>query len=115
MLARVAAAAGLLVAGGVVGLAAVALYDWWWGLALGAAATLGSLLVLPRGWLIRLPYAAGWVLVLAEAMVPRPAGSYAVGRTPRGYALLGVGLAVILLTAATLPLGRRVVGRGSPG
>lgn len=94
--------------GFVIGLAAVAMHQWWWGLVLGAGATLVTAYALEPGWVTRLPYAAGWVVPVVLAMVPRPEGDYAVAGDGYGYSLVGIGMVLIVLTTATLPLGRRV-------
>jgi hypothetical protein len=97
-------AVALLVAGAVVGVAAVALHAWWWGLVLIAVATLVSVYAVRPGWLTRLPYAVGWLAACGLGMIPRPAGSYAVASDGAGYTLIGIGLAAIVLTTATLPM-----------
>jgi len=97
----------VLALGGVVGVAAVVLHDWWWGLALAAAGTLALGWALRPGWSTRLPYAVGWVVPLGFAMVPRPEGDYLVAGDLKGYLLIAVGMVLIVLTTATLPLGRR--------
>jgi hypothetical protein len=98
-------ALALLLGGAVVGVAAVAVHTWWWGLALAGLTTLVSAYAVWPGWLTRLPYAAGWVIACGAAMLPRPSGSYAVSGDGHGYVLIGVGLVMIVLTTATLPLG----------
>lgn len=97
----------LLALGAVVGVAAVVLHDWWWGLALGAAGTLALGWALRPGWSTRLPYAVGWVIPLGFAMVPRSEGDYLLAGDLKGYLLIAVGMVLIVLTTATLPLGRR--------
>ncbi|MEX0427588.1 hypothetical protein AB3X52_08160 [Nocardioides sp. DS6] len=104
---RAAAALGLLGAGFVVGLSAVALHARWWGLALGAVATLAALVALPPGLWSRASYAVGWLVALGLAMVPRPEGDYAVASDAPGYLLIGVGLVLLVGALATLPVGRR--------
>lgn len=94
-------------AGFVIGLAAVALHQWWWGLLLAAGATLVTAYALEPGWLTRLPYAAGWAVPVILAMVPRPEGDYAVAGDGHGYSLVGIGMVLLVLTTSTLPLGRR--------
>lgn len=104
---RTAAALGLLVAGFVIGVAAVAVHARAWGLPLGAVATLAALVALPPGLWSRCPYAAGWIVALALALVPRPEGDYAIASDVPGYLLLAVGLVLLVLALATLPVGRR--------
>jgi len=98
----------LLVLGAVVGVAAVAVHSWWWGLVLGATGTLIGAWALKPGWSTRLPYAVGWLVPLGLAMVPRAEGDYLVSGDLRGYLLIAVGMVLIVLTTATLPLGRRI-------
>lgn len=104
---RTAAALGLLVAGFVVGLAAVALHARGWGLGLAVVATLAALVALPPGLWSRCAYAAGWIVALALAVIPRPEGDYAVASDVAGYVLIGLGLVLVVGALATLPVGRR--------
>lgn len=92
----------------VVGLAAVALHGYWWGLVLGAAATLTAAYALEPGWVTRLPFTTGWLVPVILGIVPRPEGDYAVAGNAHGYGLIAIGLVLIVLTTATLPLGQRV-------
>lgn len=100
-------AVGLLLAGFVIGLSAVAVHAWWWGLALGAAATLVTLLALPPGGWTRVPYAVGWLVPLGLGMIPRGEGDYAIASDVPGYGLIGLGLVLIIGALATLPVRRR--------
>lgn len=95
-----------LVAGGITGVASVAVHNasWAW-LLLAIAAPLAALVALRPGWL-RVGFAAGWLLLLAIALQGRPEGDYAVQATVRGYLLLTCGLAVIVTTVTTLPVRR---------
>ena len=93
----------LLGVGAATGAAAVAVHQLWWGLALAAAAVTATVLALPRGWWTRLPFALGFVAVLAVAMTPRPEGDYLIPGNARGYVLLAVGLGAFLIAVATLP------------
>lgn len=102
-LVAVALSVGLLVIGAATSVAAVAVHQRWWGLALAAAAVAATELALPRGWSSRLPYALGFVAVLGLAMSPRPEGDYLVPGNVRGYLLLAVGLVAFLVAVATLP------------
>jgi hypothetical protein len=92
----------LFVLGAVVGLAAVWTHARWWGLALGAAATLVTEVAVPRG-LPRVAYAAGWVVSVAYFLLARPEGDFVVASDPLGYSFLGVGLAVLVVAVATIP------------
>jgi hypothetical protein len=99
---RILAAAGLLVVGAVTGVAAVALHDLVWGFVLAAAATVVTVLALPGGWL-RLGFVLGWVAVVGWLTVPRAEGDYLISQDWQGYALLGIGVAVLVAGVATLP------------
>jgi hypothetical protein len=104
------AAVGLLVLGAAVGMAATWTHSRWWGLALGAAATLVSELALPPG-LLRIAYAAGWVAGSAYFLLARPEGDFVVGSNAIGYTFLGVGLLVVVLAIGTIPQRARLPGR----
>ncbi|GAB3255223.1 hypothetical protein [Nocardioides dilutus] len=93
----------MLAVGAVTSVAAVAVHQRWWSLALAVAAVGATVLALPRGWRTRLPFALGFVAVLGLAMTPRGEGDYLVPGNARGYVLLGVGVATFLIAVATLP------------
>lgn len=98
--------AGGVALGLVVALSAVALHALWWGLLLGVAGGLAAVLALAPGvW--RVAYAAGWVVVVALAAVPRPAGSYLIAGNLRGYTLLALTMALLVVAVATVPRTRR--------
>ena len=92
-----------LLAGIGTAIGTVAVYQWWWGLLLGAATTLLVLFATPPGWTTRLPLAVGYVGTVALMAVPRGEGDYLVASTRAGYAVLGLALAVLLISIATLP------------
>jgi hypothetical protein len=92
--ARVALAVLLVPAGVVVSLATVAVHARWWGLLLGLATTAAWLVAL-RGW-TRLPFALGWVVVLAFAAPARPEGDVVVANDAAGWLLLAAGVVVLL-------------------
>jgi hypothetical protein len=92
-----------LLAGVAAGVASVAVYQWWWGLALAVAATLLTLLSAPAGWGTRLPFAAGFAGAILLLAVPRGEGDYLVGSTVAGYAVLALALVVVMISVATLP------------
>lgn len=100
---KVLVALGLLVVGAVTGVATVALHGLWWGLALGAAATLVTLRALPPGWWTRLAFALGWVGLVAWLLQTRREGDYVVAQDAQGWLLLGLGVLVLVLGVATLP------------
>ncbi|WP_435745905.1 hypothetical protein [Nocardioides sp. SYSU DS0663] len=102
---RALAALGCFLLGAAVAVAAVALHQLWWGLALAAAAALAALVALPAGWW-RAPYAAGFVGVLAWTMRARPEGDYLISADTTGYTLLALGLLVLLVALVTLPTRR---------
>jgi hypothetical protein len=100
---RVLAAVGLLVAGAVTGVATVALHQLWWGLALAAVATIVTVAALPAGWWSRLPFVVGWNLMVGWLSLSRPEGDYLIGQDPQGYAVLGIGLVLLVVAIGTLP------------
>lgn len=102
-------ALGLLLAGAVVGVAAVALHTIWWGLLLGALATATTLYALPPGWWLRMAFGVGWAGIVGYLSMPRPEGDYVISADPNGYLLLGLALVVLMVSLLTLPrpAGRR--------
>ena len=108
-------ALALLLAGGVVGLAALALHALWWGLLLAAVASLAVLWALPpRVWTLP-PYALGWWIPLLVGWSGRREGDYAVESSASGYALLVLATAILVgaafVTVLKAPL--RTAARGS--
>lgn len=93
----------LLALGVGTGLAAVAVHRLWWGLALGVLATLATALALPPGWWSRLAFGAGFAGTLAHVVTGRPEGDYLVSADLRGYALIALGMVVVVLVVGTLP------------
>ncbi|TQL69738.1 hypothetical protein FB381_3652 [Nocardioides albertanoniae] len=89
-----------LVVGFVVGVAAVAVHPWWWGLLLGVGASLATLVALTRGPM-RIAYAAAWAIVVALAASPRPTGGYAVAGNLEGYAVIVVAVLMLVVAAVT--------------
>lgn len=100
---RVVGALLLLLAGVATSIATVALHPRWWGLLLGAAATLTVLHALGRGWSTRLPFGVGWAGLVAVVAPTRPEGDFVISADAPGYALLGLALVVLLWSVATLP------------
>lgn len=100
---RLAVAAVLLLVGLASGLAAVALHQLPWGLALGVGVGAVTAYALPRGWSTRLPHAVGWMGMVGWLSLPRPEGGYAISSDLSGYALLGAGLALLVHALVTLP------------
>ncbi len=105
---RVLLALALLIVGAATAVAAVAVHHRWWGLALAAAAVVAVLVAVGPGWATRLPFAAGFGLVLLRLAVARPEGDYVVAAEPQGYLLLLLGLVVVAAAIATLPRPGRV-------
>lgn len=101
-------ATGLLIVGVAVGIATVALHELWWGLPLAASALALSLFALPAGWWTRLPFAVGFVGLVGWLTLPRREGDYVIGSDVRGYALLSVGLLVLVAAVTTLPRPHRM-------
>ncbi len=106
---RVAGAAVLLVAGAGTALATTALHQHWWGLLLGAVATLATL-VAAGSWLADpLPVRAR-LGRLRRVGRPRRGreGDYAISSDGQGYALLMLAFVVLVYALVTLPRpGRR--------
>lgn len=109
---RLLRALALLAAGVVVGTAAVLLHGLWWGFALGLATGVACVLALPPGLTTRVVFAGGWTLAVAVLMLPRAEGDYLVGGDVRGYGVLVLTAALLLLAMATVPTGGRVRSGG---
>jgi len=92
-----------LLAGVALAVGTVAVHQSWWGLVLGALATVLVLVATPPGWGTRLPLALGFDGVTALVALPRGEGDYLLGSTSSGYAVLGLALLVVMLAVATLP------------
>jgi hypothetical protein len=114
LLVRAVVAVGLLVVGGVTAIAAVAVHGLSWGLPLAVAATLVTLVALPAGWWLRLPFAIGWTVLIGWLVSPRPEGDYLISSDLPGYALVGLALLVLVLGIATLPRPTRRSGSTEP-
>lgn len=93
----------LLLAGVVSAVAAVAVHLRWWGLLLGVVAVLAVLMGLPTGWTTRLPYGVGFGLGIGRLAVTRPEGDIVITGNAAGYAVLVLGVAVVVASVATLP------------
>lgn len=104
---RVFGALGALVLGVLTAGAAVVLHDITWTLVLAWVATSLTVWFLPAGVRGRIPYAIGWMLVLALAVSKTDTGGYLVGSTTAGYAVLVLGLVALSVSIATFPLKRR--------
>lgn len=107
---RVAGAVALLAAGAATSLATTAVHQLWWGLLLGAAATVTTLVALGRGWLTRLPFGLGWAGFVAWVVPPRDEGDFAISGDAQGYALLALAFLVLAFSLATLPRPGRTIG-----
>ena len=103
ILARAAAAVGLLAVGAGTALATVAVHELWWGLPLALVATAAALVALPAGWWARLPFALGWTGFVGWVVTPRPEGDYAISSDWRGYTVVGAALLLLVIGIATLP------------
>ena len=100
---RLLAGVGALLAGGMTGLAAVALHQWWWGLLLTTAAVVAALAAVGPGWLTRLPFALGFGLVVGRLAVRRAEGDYLVAADTAGYLVLGVAFVTVAAAVVTMP------------
>jgi hypothetical protein len=100
---RLLAAVGLLLAGAATGVATVALHDLWWGLVFGGLATVVAVFALPAGWWSRLAFVVGWDLAVGWLAFPRAEGDYVISENAQGYAVLALGLVILVVGVATLP------------
>ncbi|WP_432477291.1 hypothetical protein [Nocardioides sp. GXQ0305] len=100
---RVLQAVALLVAGAASGVAAVAVHGHWWGLPLAAVAVLVTLVAVGPGWSTRLPFAVGFVGVVARLSLTRPEGDFVLAADAPGYLLLLLTLVVAGFALGTLP------------
>ncbi|MFI5624168.1 hypothetical protein ACIA03_11950 [Nocardioides sp. NPDC051685] len=105
--------AGLLL-GLPVGVAAVAVHPWWWGVLLAVAASSAVLLALPRG-AARIAYAAAWAIVIALAATPRPTGGYAVAGDVEGYLMISWAVLMIVVATATVARVTSQADKAHPG
>lgn len=100
---RVLLAVTMLAVGGISAAAAVAVHGRWWGLVLAAAAVLATLVAVGAGWSTRLPFAAGFGLVVLRLAIARPEGDYVLAGNAQGYLMLLLTLVVVAVAVATLP------------
>ncbi len=112
---RLAVAIALLLLGAVVGIAAIALHQFLWGLALALVATAVTAYALPPGWWTRLAFVLGWVVMVGRLTVPRPEGDYLVNQDWQGYTVLAFGMVLAAAGLATLPRPNRWVTARSLG
>ena len=101
--ARVLLALCLLGVGAMSAVAAVAVHGWWWGLGLATTAVLAALLALGPGWSTRLPFAVGFVGVVALLALNRPEGDFVLAADAEGYLMLLLTLVVAAFAIGTLP------------
>jgi hypothetical protein len=94
----------LLLLGAAVGLAAVAVYAWWWGLLLAAVASVSAIGALPSRWYTLLPFVLGWWIPLLVAWKPRPEGDYALASSVQGYGVIALGVVVLVASAYLVTL-----------
>jgi hypothetical protein len=97
------AALGLLLLGAGTAVATVGVHDRVWGFVLATVATVLTAYALPAGWWSRLAFVVGWDGMLAWLTVPRPEGDYLISQDWQGYAVLAVGLLLLVSAIATLP------------
>jgi len=96
-------AVGLLLGGAVTAIATVAVHDLVWGFVLAAAATSVTVVALPPGWWTRLAFVVGWAAMVGWLTVPRSEGDYLISQDWQGYAVLGLGMVLLVVAVATLP------------
>lgn len=112
---RVLGHAVALVLGGAVAVASLAVHrdllgGFPAGLVLVAATSVYVAWVLRRFTATGRPaasYCLGWLLVLTYVLVGRPEGDFVIAADLEGYALIGVGLVLVVLLVSSL------VGRGA--
>ena len=100
----------VLMLGAGTGIATVALHDLVWGLVLAAAATVAAVVSLPPGR-HRLAFVVGWDAIVGWLTLPRPEGDYVISQDRQGYAVLALGLLLLVAGLATLPRPRARPGR----
>jgi hypothetical protein len=100
---RAVLALALLVVGALSAVAAVAVHGHWWGLALAAAAVLAALVAVGPGWATRLPFAAGFGLVVLRLAISTTEGDFVLAADVQGYLMLLLTLVVVVVALATLP------------
>lgn len=105
--ARLGLAAGCALLGTVVALSTVALHQSWGFLALAVVTCAAVFVALPRAWWSRLPFAAGFALLVLRGMLPRAEGDYLIAADAAGYALLGLTLVLVVAAIVTLPRPQR--------
>jgi hypothetical protein len=96
-------ALGLVLAGAGTAVATVGLHQIWWGFVLAFAATFATAFALPPGWWGRLAFVVGWAAMVGWLTIPRDEGDYLVSSDLAGYAMLGLGLLLVMFGVATLP------------
>jgi hypothetical protein len=102
---RAALAVALLLLGVVSALAGIAVHQSaWFPLAVGTPLVIGYA---AAPGLSRAGFVAGWLAVLAIALLGRPEGDFAIATTWQGYGLLLTGLVLLGFAVATLPRPRR--------
>ena len=102
----------LLPVGVVPAIASLALHDKsWLGFLLAVAAPVAAVVALPPGWCRGSAFGLGWAAGADGWPLPRARRATTSSRsTARGYTLLGLGLVLLMLVVATLPVGRRAPG-----
>lgn len=92
----------LAVVGALTALPAVALHQWWWGLAVGLLTPVVFLAALPGG-AARVGYVVGWSAVVGVLAGTRPEGDYLVPATVPGYVLLVATAVFVVVALVTVP------------
>lgn len=113
--ARLALPLAALVVGLGSGIASTVLHNASWGwFLLAAIAPLVTTVALPAGW-SRVLFVGGWLAALVLGVLPRPEGDYLVAADPRGHALLGTGLFLLVVAFGTLRVRRKRQRRDESG
>lgn len=73
------------------------------GLALALLAVLATVVALPAGWWSRLAFVVGFDAMVGWLTLPKSEGDYLISQDLQGYAVLAVGVALLVGALATLP------------
>ena len=109
---RALAALPLAVVGAWTSLCVVGFYSHTPWLVVGVAGSVAATGALSAGWL-RFGFVAGWLVVLAMALLGRSEGDWVIVADWRGYTLLVTGLLLLSYAVATIPRRAAKPGNGT--